>query len=715
MIKYFDIFEIEKKLTFHKQNNKEKFSHDIITFDIETTSYSKYVSFMYVWQVNINGSNYYARYWEEFKQLINLLNSFNYNFVIWVHNLSFEFRFLETVLKFDKVFATSPHKVLYAECKNIMFRCSYRMSGLSLSKLSEKYNLKTKKMVDDLDYSLIRHSKTHLTDKDLKYIENDVQVLYEYIAYMLQKCKSFSLGKMPLTCVGFTRKYLRENVKKKNQYGILRAIVKESSPRDMTLYNLLRRSFAGGYTHANWIWLKQVIEEVTSLDKSSFYPTIMCKEKFPRKFRKIKKEKYLELVKKSEEYAVIADIAFFNIKAKTTHTTISKHKCSYIRKEYNSIKYVYNKNKESVSHGILKKSKPPIFDNGRVVEADCLVISITELDYLTIEKFYDFDYIKVGNAYVSRKRYLPKSFIETVLELYSKKTKLKDVKGMEVEYMLEKSNLNSLFGACVTDILRSSILYNQKERTWKNKDLEGNELEEYRENYNSILLYQTGVYITAYARHELLEHNLVVGEDVIYNDTDSLKMINYEKHKEYFKMYNDKVKLQLYKMCDYYGIDKELLNPCDINGRSHFLGYMENEGTYTKFKTLGAKRYIYEMDGELHATVAGIPKDSMVKYLEGFKDPFVAFNNQLCIKSSETDKETSYYTEPCEDIEVTDYLGNTSIQSVGSGLSLLPQKFSINLSSEFSDFLDFNFSLGLSHEERLKNINKLTRSDTLWE
>ena len=715
MIRYFDIYDAKKKLTLYKEHNKEKFTHDIITFDIETTSYSETISFMYVWQININGTNYYGRYWKEFKQFIDLLNSFDCMFVIWVHNLSFEFRFLESVLKFDKVFATSPHKVLYAECGNVMFRCSYRMSGLSLEKLSENYNLKTKKMAGDLDYSLIRHSMTTLTEKEMKYIENDVQVLYEYISYMLQRCGSFSFGKMPLTCVGFTRKHLRENVKGKKQYGILRAIVKEASPIDINLYNLLRRCFAGGYTHANWIWLKQVIEYVTSLDKSSFYPSIMCKEKFPRKFRKIKKEKYLELIRKSEDYATIADVAFFNIRAKTTHSIISKHKCAYIRKKYNGNEYIYNKDKESVSHGTLKKNKPPIFDNGRVVEADCLVISITELDYLTIEKFYDFDFIKVGNAYTSHKRYLPKSFIETVLELYSNKTKLKNVDGMEVEYMLEKSNLNSLFGACVTDILRATLLYNQEERTWKNEELKGGELEEYRENYNSILLYQTGVYITAYARYELLEHNLVVGEDVIYNDTDSLKMVNYEKYKEYFEMYNDKVKLQLYKMCDYYGIDKELLNPCDVNGENHFLGYMENEGTYAKFKTLGAKRYIYELDGELHATVAGIPKKSMVKYLNGFDNPFDAFNNQLCIKSSETNKNTFYYTEPCNDIKVTDYLDSTCIQSVGTGLSIIPQSFSINLSSEFSDFMSFNFSLGISHEERLKNINKLTRSDTLWE
>lgn len=704
-MKYLDN-SIFSKLKF-KRKNKDKFYHDIITFDIESTSYNKEISFMYVFALNVNGFIYYARTWEEFKIFIDTINNMDLvsNFVIWVHNLSFEFRFLESVLKFDKVFAVSPHKVVYCTCGNITFRCSYFMSNLPLAELSKSYKLKTPKLVGTLDYSLIRHKSTKLTEQDLKYLNNDVQTLYEYIEYMLNECGSFSPQKMPLTSTGFTRKHLQEKAREMNEYGILRTIVKESSPCDMLLYNLLRRAFAGGYVHANWIYLKMVLEMVKSLDKKSFYPAIMCKEKFPRKFVKMKSEKFNTLIE-DKSYALVFDIAFFNLEAKTNQTIISKHKCAYIKDE----EYVYLKGSERN-----KNVKPPIFDNGRVRKASILVTTITELDYDSICKFYKFDYIRIGNLYASRKRYLPKSIILTVLDLYEQKTKLKNVKEYEILYMELKKKLNATFGVCVTDILQETIIYNQNELSWENDDLKGTELEEYIKKYSSILLYQTGVYITAYARHEILEHCYEIGDDNVYNDTDSIKLLNYEEHKKYFDEYNEKVKQQLYKMCDYYNIDKEKLNPLDIKGRRHFLGTLDDEGTYTKFKTLGCKRYIYEIDGELHSVVAGMPKDKMVNFLKKSGKPFETFNNQLHIPANESGKYTHYYTLPCEPIEIIDYNGKKEIQEIGTGISLIPQSFEMNLSNEFSSFLQFSYDLGLSHQERLKNINDITKVGTLWE
>ena len=78
--------------------------------------------------------------------------------------------------------------------------------------------------------------------------------------------------------------------------------MQESSPTNQDLYNLLKRCFAGGFTHCNWIYCKTVVENVTSLDKTSFYPAIMCKEKFPRKFIKMKREKFFELLESANTF-----------------------------------------------------------------------------------------------------------------------------------------------------------------------------------------------------------------------------------------------------------------------------------------------------------------------------------------------------------------------------------------------------------------------------
>lgn len=715
MIIYHDLEKEIAALTFTKRTERSKYYMDIITFDIETTSYNKYTAFMYVWQICINGSCFYGRKWEEFIEFIKYLQMYNGMFVVWVHNLSFEFGFIQDLFKWENVFALNFHKPIYAKSDNVIFRCSYLMSNLSLEKLGENYDLDTRKLKDTLDYSLTRHQETELTQTDLNYCENDVRVLYEYIRLWLEKYQNFSPAAMPLTSTGYTRKYLRDKASEDKQFKALRSIVSEASPRQRKLYNLLQRAFAGGYTHANFVFCKWCFTpnkdgtgRVKSRDKTSFYPAIMVKEKFPRKFVKIKKDKVFQFIKLG--YAMIMDVCFRNIRAKGSLTTISEHKCALI--------------------------KNGSFDNGRVYSAELLVTSLTELDLDTITKVYDFDSISIGNAYASKKRYLPRVMVETVLDLYEGKTVLKDVEGKEQEYQRLKALLNSLYGMCVTDIMRAMIIF-MGQGVWEKQDAPDSVLLDYIKNPNSILLYQTGIYVTAYARHELLEHNLAIGDDkVVYNDTDSIKYLYNEETEKYFEEYDKKVLQQLHAALRYQKIDPDRISPKDIKGNTHTLGMMSDEGNYLYFKTLGSKRYIgvKEGKGKLECTVAGVPKKKCAQYLlSGLpeekvhdKNPpqgaptieqaFRKFCNQMYIPSSMSGKYTHYYTCPSEEIEVTDYQGKTAVVKPGFGISLQPQPFEINLSAQYKSFLVNRITVeGVSHCERLEDLREFTKIKTLWE
>ena len=71
-------------------------------FDIETTSTylnGQKVAFMYAWVLNINGASIIGRTWEEFDACINAIHEKLFTnperiFVIYVHNLGFEFSFI---------------------------------------------------------------------------------------------------------------------------------------------------------------------------------------------------------------------------------------------------------------------------------------------------------------------------------------------------------------------------------------------------------------------------------------------------------------------------------------------------------------------------------------------------------------------------------------------------------------------------------------------
>ena len=56
---------------------------------------------------------------------------------------------------------------------------------------------------------------------------------------------------------------------------------------------------------------------------------------------------------------------------------------------------------------------------------------MTELDYLTIKETYSWESAEIIDKYRSEKQYLPKPFVEYILELYANKTTLKGVEGME--------------------------------------------------------------------------------------------------------------------------------------------------------------------------------------------------------------------------------------------------------------------------------------------
>lgn len=244
--------------------NRKKYDNTIMSFDIETTSYliynnelietkeyEKYTkeqqrnikkqSCMYIWMFSINTDVYYGRTWSEFIQFLNLLEEYdNLKKIVFVHNLSFEFQYIKSILKFKEVFARKERKPIKAEAEdyNIEFRCSYMMSNCSLDYLPKLYNLPIKKLVGNLDYTKIRHSETKLNKKELAYCENDCLVVYYYIKEELKKYHT--INKIPITSTGHLRRELQERIEKNWSY---KNKVKKDINTDGHIFNLLQDAF----------------------------------------------------------------------------------------------------------------------------------------------------------------------------------------------------------------------------------------------------------------------------------------------------------------------------------------------------------------------------------------------------------------------------------------------------------------------------------------
>lgn len=667
-----------------KTNKRIEYINLPCGFDIETTSTKegdKKIAFMYIWMVAIGHGNgvFYGRTWEEFSEVCEVLQAkFQLNqsrrLVIYVHNLGYEFQFMRKYFKWMEVFAVSERKPIKAVTEHgIEFRDSYILSGFSLANTAKNLTkYKIKKLEGDLDYSLIRHHETPLTVEEMTYCENDVAIITAYISEQIELYKDIT--KIPTTNTGRVRKHVRNecyysdtNHRKssKSKYIRYRKIMQDLTI-DPETYIQLKRSFMGGFTHANANYSWQTLEEISSIDFTSSYPAVMVSEKFPMsRFKPMDIESEEHLKESCSKFAMVFDIKFYGLRAKIEQDNyISESKC-------------YQTEKATIN-------------NGRIHSAEMIATTLTEIDFEIMMQSYEWDSIDVANVKFAHKNYLPKSIIKSILDLYQDKTVLKDVEGSEVEYLLSKGMLNSIYGMCVTDIVKDNSIYDED---WgvERVDIEA-EIEKYNNSKNRFLYYAWGIWVTAYARRNLWTGIVAVGNDYVYSDTDSLKIKNYEKHKEYVSWYDKQVMQKMLAMCEYYKFDPALLTPKTKDGKVKPLGIWDFEGTYTRFKTLGAKRYLTEHNGKLQITVAGLSKQNGLEYLKEQADNdhakvFENFTHEMYVPPERTGKMTHTYIDDEIAHYCTDYKGHAIWVNPLTGVHLESCDFTLSVARQYQEFL----------------------------
>lgn len=647
------------------------------------------LSIMYIWQFGINGYIFIGRTWNEFCRLIAEITAIlglneNRRLIVYVHNLAFEFQFICKLFNWQKVFSLDLRKPLYAITGGIEFRCSYLLSGYSLDTVAknlQKYRIS--KLVGNLDYELIRHEKTPLTDAELNYCVNDVKIVMLYILEYIENVKN--LHNVPLTKTGAVRKFCRKNCffipktdteKTKVNYQY-KSLMNDLQINDLSEFATLQRAFCGGFTHANANYVNETINNVTSYDFTSSYPYVMISEKFPMtkgvKINVKSKKQFEFLISK---YLCVFDIEFTNIFSNVDYDNyISVSKC-FIR--------------ENIAE-----------NNGRLVSAAKIALTVTNVDFTIIRKMYNWQDYKIGFMYVYNSDYLPTEFIKSIVTLYKKKTELKGVNGMETEYLGAKEMLNSCYGMCVTNPLRNEIIFDVD--GWRENELNEIEQQKMLDVHNTsksrFLYYIWGVFVTAFARRNLWTAIFELKQDYIYSDTDSVKFLNFDKHKTYFETYNKIVEMKLKNACQYHGINFADVKPLTIKGTEKMLGVWDFDGFYEKFKTLGAKRYMIKETKALNVngvyydyslTVSGVNKKYAIPYLletYGESGIFDAFTNYLHLPPDAVGKNISTYVDYETSGTITDYNGITADFNAKSGVHLEKTDYNLSLSVLFMQYL----------------------------
>ena len=608
-------------------------------------------AFMYHWQFCFDDEVVFGRTWEEFTLLLksleqNLNLSLKNRLVIWVHNLSFEWQFMRNFLEFEEGFfldERNPAKILTKG--GIEFRCSYILSNMSLSKFcqNEEGVIHYKLDGNEFNYDAFRLPTTPLSEYEQGYCYNDVRGLCECIKSRL---KHDTLATIPLTSTGYVRRELRNNVrknKKNRQYFI-------NSALDSHLYTLCRESFRGGDTHANAERADQVNTSAWCEDIKSSFPAQMVIEKgYPfSAFAKMGVSYYLN--NDMSEYALLIKVAFFNIRY--------DHRGKY----YCGMPYI-------PLSKCNKFSARKVIDNGRVIFAEFLEMTITNIDLDIIMKEYVFDDIRIGEIWASRAAHLPLEIRNTVMDYFRAKTLLDGDPTRKYEYAKAKALLNSIYGCMVMRIDQTNIRWDPEKKIYIDDTPDLTEaLAKFYKSRNNFLQYQQGLFITAFARKQLREMLWTVGKDCIYCDTDSIKGVG--NHLKDFEEMNKKRK-QMAIDCGAFAEDKK--------GNPYYLGVWEYEGAYEEFKTLGAKKYVYKQDGKIKSTIAGVSKKAGAEYftihgVDGLKKDAVI---------TESGHLTAYYNDDEIHKLTIDHVTFTS----SSNVALVNNTYKIGVTEEYSDLL----------------------------
>ena len=661
-----------------RDNKRVEYYNVPAGFDIEVSSFyqgekkpENKRGIMYIWQFGIFNLVTTGRTWKEFEVLISMLQKIlslneNRRLVVYVHNLPYEFQFIRKHFDWDEVFILTERKPVYATTGGIEFRCSLKLAGgkalANVAKDLQKY--KVEKAVGNLDYEQIRTPLTPLTEKELLYCENDIRVILCYIQEKIEQ--DGDITKIPLTNTGYVRNYCRKECY--SRWKPYRKVM-ESLTLEADEYSQLKRAFQGGFTHANAHYVGKVLDKVGSHDFTSSYPAVMVLEKFP-----MAKAEYIsnginesELMELLLTRCCLFDIEIWGLMPKLFQEhPISRYKCPVCENA--------------------------IVDNGRIVMAEHIITTITEQDFFVYTEFYTWDRIEIKNLRTYQKNYLPKNFVQSVLNLYEKKTVLKDVEGEEVNYMISKNMINAAYGMMVTDPIRDELTYSDNTFYTIPKNIaEG--IDKYNTNIRRFLFYPWGVWVTAYARANLFSGIIEMGDDYIYSDTDSIKSMNTERHEDYFNSYNAQILDKIELASQYHNLDKSLFAPYTKKGKQKIIGVWDDEGVYDKFKTLGAKRYltmkgVQSTEPKYMITLAGSNKKKTMEYLVGTGDPFGNFTDGLSIPPENSGRLILSYIDNETTGTVLDMFGVPYEYHELSSIHMEKSEYNLSMSEEFVRYLE---------------------------
>lgn len=278
-----------------KQRRKSKIKENIYCADFETTSKAQYLienrTRVYLWEMKrvSDGRTYVGLSIDDFFKTIWALDSVDVE--CYFHNLSgFDGEFITYYLlengykfvsedmlerpqdkssyhKFTTITTDMTLTYMIKVCdfgKSVTFKCSYRLMPLSIKALGKLVGLD--KLNETHDYDEIKNytSLDDVTEEELMYIENDVEILRRILIYLYD----LGLTSITMSASAFSNW-------KKTRYMTWKT--KLSQPSDPITEQIVINSYKGGICMVNPKYQGLLLRGVKSYDYNSMYPSQMLR------------------------------------------------------------------------------------------------------------------------------------------------------------------------------------------------------------------------------------------------------------------------------------------------------------------------------------------------------------------------------------------------------------------------------------------------------
>lgn len=623
----------------------------IITVDTETFVFNKKdIGYITDWSITIENEcciygNHVSDLVDTIDRIADTLHADKEHLIrFYVHNFPYDYMFMRNhmIHKWglpDRSLAAKTHRYIFMTWSSfgIEFRDSEILTQRSLERLCQDMGT-TEKAVGTWDYKKLRTPDSERSEIEIKYVCIDTISLTKALRKYISD-RGYTVANVPLTNTGFIRNKARAESRKDKKWRNKFL----SMQLDLRQYKQLVDAYHGGYVHANRYYVnKIIIESMQSYDFTSSYIAAICYKKYPMSnFVYTDSLTLQDILDLKEDYAFCGYLRLTNV---------------HLKKECPMPPMAYHKAKVCVFPEADTRTQKSLIadnlDNGKIINAEVVIYPFTDPDLETILASYDYDSADVASVMRATKDYMPEWLTNYVMTLFYNKSTLKH--SDPVLYAVSKGELNGIYGMMVQRIIQQICEENFDTAIWTSlipEDKEQELLDKFYKSKNSFLPFQWGCWVTAYAQENLFKLGGCC-KKWIYSDTDSVKGFDWDMDR--LKSYNDEI------IC----ISKERgIGVVEYKGEQFRLGIADFDGEYCEFITHGSKRYCYRDAGELHITVAGVPKDGVYCLnddITNFKKGFIFRNSKLFrdnFKKNNPDKIPKWKLK-------TEYLINTEIKKM---------------------------------------------------